>query len=599
MGFERLLGFPDLVWTSRSGVSWDHSESESSHSSRTRRRLPQVPPERLDALAGSRLGQERLPGPESQDRLCPRPADWSQRLGLQDELDPDSLSDASRSDDGAFLDKGQRPPGQLGSGSTSGSTSFYIGSEDSPARLHKLKLLGPSERTPEPPTTVLIRNLSGPETRRGGVKQNSSAPNLQSQDRDVVSSKDQASSSSMVRQESFTRDGSGDGSGDGVQVKKLPHISSQPSMRDMEPGSLQDSQVLLQGPAGASLDAPLAPPMPLAPPTPLRGPRKASTRVEDSLSGESDVDTASTVSQVSSKNTPLGPAPKARPALSGLQKEKSSSSPSIQDKGRHVSARQRLSEKRRHQVGVEAGRGAEPARASQVRRSQGPCGSLDLSAGPGWSESASSDYETSCQPARSRKLLAPPPRDEGGKPSRVPQQPLTRSNSLSAPRPTRASMLRRARLGEASDTEGGETERVSEPSSVPAGRKLSRLDILALPRKRSGSFTTPSDTETSSSGRSHPSNPSNRTSEPPPANRKWSAAQAAHKGKQLPTRNRNPGAKASSAGESGPAQDLSFDLSEPSPVGGRDSLQEVLKTLSWFVCRSPAESQGLRRVLVL
>lgn len=523
-----LSVFPDSIWTSRSGVSWDNSESESSHSSKTRRLLPQVPPERLDGLAGSRVGQEHLPRPESQDRLCPRPADSSQRLCLQDELDPDSLSDASRSDDGAFLEKGQKPPGPLGSG----STSFYIGSEDSPARLYNLKLLGPSERTPELPTMVLIR------------KQNSSAPDLQNQDRDEVSSKDQASSLSIVRQESFTRDGSRDS----VQVKKLPHISSQPSMRDMEQRSLQDSQMLLQEPAGASLDAPFAPP------TPLPGSRKAaaSNRVEDSLSGESDVDTASTVSQVSNKNTPLGPAPKARSAISGLQKERSSSSPSIQEKGLHVSARERLSEKRRHQVSVEAGRGVEPARAFQVRLSQSPCGSLDLSAG--WSENASSNCDTSCQPARNRKLLAPPPRDEGGKPSRVPQQPLTRSNSLSAPRPTRASMLRRARLGEASETEGGDTDRgshASEPSSAPAeGKKLSRLDILALPRKRSGSFTTPSDTETSSSGRSHPSS---RTSEPPPTNRKWSAGQAAHKGKQLPTRNQNPGAKASSAGESGPA----------------------------------------------
>lgn len=46
-------------------------------------------------------------------------------------------------------------------------------------------------------------------------------------------------------------------------------------------------------------------------------------------------------------------------------------------------------------------------------------------------------------------------------------------------------------------------------------------------------------------------------------------------------------------------QDLSFDLSRLSPVGGKDGLQEVLKTLSWFVCRSPPESQGLRLLLIL
>lgn len=46
-------------------------------------------------------------------------------------------------------------------------------------------------------------------------------------------------------------------------------------------------------------------------------------------------------------------------------------------------------------------------------------------------------------------------------------------------------------------------------------------------------------------------------------------------------------------------QDLSFDLSRLSLVGGKDGLQEVLKTLSWFVCRSPPESQGLRLLLIL
>lgn len=521
---------PDPAW-SRSVCVWDNSESESSHSSRTRRQLPQVPAERLEIVVGGRAGQERLPGLESQERPCPGPPDPSQRLGLQDELDPDSLSDASRSDDGAFLEKAQKAPGPAGSG----STSFYIGSEDGPARLYKLRLLGPSDRTCDPPsrtppTTVLIRTLSSHEAQRRGVKQNSSAPNLQTQDKDLVSSKDRASSGSGAGSGSGCGFGCGSGSGSGGQVQKLPHTSSQPSMRELEQPLLQDA--------------------PLAPPTSLRGSRKGAppSRAEDSLSGESDVDTASTVSQVSSKNTPTGPAPKARASIRGLQKEKSSSSPSIQEKGRQLSARERLSEKRRQQVSAEVARRAEPARAVQVRRSQGACGSLDLAAAA-WSESASSDQDASCPAARSRKLLAPPPRDEGGKP------PLTRSNSLSAPRPTRASMLRRARLGDTSDNEGAETDRdrgsqAPEPAGAQ-GRKLSRLDILALPRKRTGSFTTPSDTEASSGGRS---NPANRSAEPPPPNRKWSggeARQAAAKAKQLPNRNhkRSGGARSSAAGE--------------------------------------------------
>lgn len=541
--------------------SCDNSESESSHSSRTRRLLPQVPPERLENVPGIRLRHEHFHGQESLERVSPCPQDSSQHLSIQDDVDPDSLSDASRSDDGPFMEKTKKNPANVGSG----STSFYIGSEESPGRLHKVKNLGQSEktldpRTKSPPTTVLICNLSGHETRRTGVKPNSSAPNLQTQDKDMVSF------SSMVRQESFTKDRSSDA----VQVKKLPHISSHPSMIDMEQRreSLQDSQPFLQEPVGAlsTLDTRYSSGS-------RRGSKKggSSSHIDESLSGESDVDTASTVSQVSSKNTPISSASKTHPTITGLQKEKSSSSPSIQEKGRHITARERLSEKRRHQGTAEAASKTEPTKHFQMRRSQGNCGSLDLSAGhqgsaPQWSEYASSDYETSGQSSRSKKLITPLQKEDNGKSSKVAnQQVLMRSNSLSAPRPTRASMLRRARLGEASDNEGAETDRgshSSDPISAPAkvsaeGKKLSRLDILAMPRKRTGSFTTPSDSETSSTGRS---SVSNRTSEVVVVTRKplvGDARPAANKGggahgKQMSNRNRSNGAKSSGTGESCP-----------------------------------------------
>lgn len=538
--------------------SCDNSESESSHSSRTRRLLPQVPPERLENVPGIRVRHEHFQGQESLERASPH-QDSSQHLSIQDDVDPDSLSDASRSDDGPFMEKTKKNPAHV----ASGSTSFYIGSEDSPGRLHKVKNLGLSEKTLDPqtkspPTTVLICNLSGHETRRTGVKPNSSAPNLQTQDKDMVSF------SSMVRQESFTKDRSSDT----VQVKKLPHISSHPSMIDMEQRreNLQDSQPFLQEPMGtlSTLDTRFSSGS-------SRGSKKggSTSHIDDSLSGESDVDTASTVSQVSSKNTPISSASKTHPTTMGLQKEKSSSSPSIQEKGRHITARERLSEKRRHQGTAEAASKTEPAKHFQMRRSQGNCGSLDLSAGlqgspPQWSESASSDHETSGQSSRSKKLITPLQKEDNVKTSKVAnQQVLMRSNSLSAPRPTRASMLRRARLGEASDNEGAETDRgshSSDPISAPAkvsaeGKKLSRLDILAMPRKRTGSFTTPSDSETSSTGRS---NFSNRTSDLVFVTRKSSvgdARPAANKGggahgKQIPNRNRSNGAKSSNAGES-------------------------------------------------
>ncbi|XP_071323950.1 centrosomal protein of 170 kDa protein B isoform X3 [Trachinotus anak] len=578
----------DLRFMSRSmgSYNYDNSESESSHSSRTRRLLPQVPPEKLDSVAPSILiRHESYQGQEPLDRVSgpPRSQDSTQRLSVQDDVDPDSLSDASRSDDGPVSEKAKKNQARTGaiSPGVTGpqfkgqekvspcpkSTSFYIGSEDHLGKPDQAQSPIQSERTRDPPaktppTTVLIRHLSGHEPRRTGVKPNSSAPNLQTQDKDSVPTKDNCMSL-FVRQESFTKDQPSDT----VQMKKLPHISSHPSIRDLEQRreNIQDTQSFLQEAEGtlSSLDTKF----------PSSGSGRSSKKggssshMDDSLSGESDVDTASTVSQVSSKNAPVSSVSKKRPTISSLQKEKSSSSPSIQEKGRQLTARERLSEKRRSQATVDASSKAEAAKRFQMRRSAGNRGSLDLSegqqgSGPHWIETTSSDHETSRPSSRSKKLIAPLQKEDNGKtPKMASQQVLTRSNSLSAPRPTRASMLRRARLGEASDNEGAETDRASQnsdnittpPKMSAEGKKLSRLDILAMPRKRTGSFTAPSDNETSSTGRT---GFSNRNSESVATTRKTSvgdARQAASRvggasGKQPLTRTRSSGAKYSSTG---------------------------------------------------
>uniref|UniRef100_A0A665X9H9 Centrosomal protein 170B n=1 Tax=Echeneis naucrates TaxID=173247 RepID=A0A665X9H9_ECHNA len=550
-------------------------ESESSHSSRTRRLLPQV----ILILSG-----------------LPRTQDSTQRLFVQDDVDPDSLSDASRSDDGPVLEKTKK--NQAKSGATSlvftgpqskglekmspstKATSFYIGSEDHPGKPEQAQSPVHSERIREPlakppPTTVLIRHLSGHEPRRTGVKPNSSAPNLQTQDKGSVPTKDSCMSS-FVRQESFTKDQPSDT----AQMKKLPHISSHPSIRDLEQRreNIQDTQSFLQEAEGtlSSLDTKL----------PSSGSGRSSKKgssnhMDDSLSGESDVDTASTVSQVSSKHTPVNSTSKKRPTISSLQKERSSSSPSIQEKGRQLTARERLSEKRRSQASVDLSNKAEAAKRFQMRRSAGNRGSLDLSEGqqgssPHWTETISSDHETSRPSSRSKKLIAPLQKEDNGKTLKTTtQQVLTRSNSLSAPRPTRASMLRRARLGEASDNEGAETDRASQNSdSITApskgsaeGKKLSRLDILAMPRKRTGSFTAPSDNEAPSTGRA---GFSNRNSEPVVTSRKTSvgdARQASTKGagalwKQPLTRTRSSGAKYSGSRRRQKGSDFSSSSEE-------------------------------------
>ncbi|KAM3861150.1 centrosomal protein of 170 kDa protein B [Diretmus argenteus] len=561
--------------------SYDNSESESSHSSRTRRLLPQVPPEKLECSTPSILiRHESYQGHEPLDRSSgpPRPQDSTQRLSVQDDVDPDSLSDASRSDDGSILEKARKNQARTGVTSpgdgvpqfkcqekvspSTKSTSFYIGSEDSPSKPEQARSPVQSERGRDPsaktpPTTILIRHLSGHEPRRTGVKPNSSAPNLQTQDKDCVPSKDSCVSSSFVRQESFTKDRPSDT----VQMKRLPHISSHPSIRDMEQSreTAQDTQSFLREAEGtlSSLDTKFHSS------GSGRSSKKggSSSHMDDSLSGESDVDTASTVSLVSNKNAPVTSAPKKRPAISSLQKEKSSSSPSIQEKGRQLTARERLSEKRRNQATADAPSKAEAAKRFQMRRSAGNRGSLDLSEGQQgssqhWTETTSSDHETSRPSSRSKKLIAPLQKEDTGKtPKTASQQVLTRSNSLSAPRPTRASMLRRARLGETSDNEGAETDRGSQnsdhitaPSKGSEGKKLSRLDILAMPRKRTGSFTAPSDNETPSTGRPGFSNRSSDSVAPTRKTSVGDARQAGNKGngtpgKQTLTRTRSSGAK--------------------------------------------------------
>ncbi|XP_056108361.1 centrosomal protein of 170 kDa protein B isoform X2 [Rhinichthys klamathensis goyatoka] len=503
--------------------SLDISESDGSQGFRTRRQLPQVPPgEKLENTTPSILIRHETNvdhEPPEKGSRAPQQQDCNQRLRVQDDVDPDSLSDTSRSDDSSILDRSGRSQEKRGTSIPSPSenvnhsrglremppptpkpTSFYIGSGDGSSKsdASKSPILSQPERdfSPKiPPTTVLIRHLSGHESRRP-VKPNSSAPNLQAHNRDVVPTKE--TSTSFVRQESFTKDRPSDN----IQVKKLPHISSHPALRSLDTEeTVQDTF-----PFPKEAEKSLASPEEKFPGSSQRSKTGSSPAQEDSLSGDSDVDTASTVSMVSSKNAHVI-APKKRTSASDQRKEKSSSGLTAKDKARQPTARERLSEKRRNHASADNTSKAEMSRRLQLRRSAGNRGSLDLSDNqhgqPLWHEAAASDHESSSRPNSRKKLTAPLQKEDPSKVTKGSPQVLTRSNSLSAPRPTRASMLRRARLGETSDNEGAETDRASQSSDhskTPAeGKKLSRLDILAMPRKRTRSFTVPSDNESTSS----------------------------------------------------------------------------------------------------
>ncbi|XP_047459137.1 centrosomal protein of 170 kDa isoform X3 [Mugil cephalus] len=253
----------------------------------------------------------------------------------------------------------------------------------------------------------------------------------------------------------------------------------------------------------------------------------------DSISPESDVDTASTASHVTGeaeRKTAARDVQKRR-SLSSMHREKSNMSTASKGSVTNASARERLERKTKSRTTesttrTDARRSVQPSSASSRARQP----SLDLtdddqtSSFP-ISDILSSDQETYSGPlghsghgrgsddvllskldSRSTKTS----NSSSSKTSRNLQaataSSLSKQASLPQPRPTRASLLRRARLGDTSDTDLADADRVSVASEVsttsstskpPSGRKgMSRLDLLAQPRRtRLGSISARSDSE--------------------------------------------------------------------------------------------------------
>ncbi|KAM7385371.1 hypothetical protein PAMP_001458 [Pampus punctatissimus] len=252
----------------------------------------------------------------------------------------------------------------------------------------------------------------------------------------------------------------------------------------------------------------------------------------DSISPESDVDTASTTSHVAGEAERKAAARdvQKRRSLSSMHREKSNISTSSKTSVTNASARERLERKTKSRT-VEATSRTDARRSVQPSsRARQP--SLDLtdddqtSSFP-ISDILSSDQETYSGPGTGLRHSAYGRSDDvlhskhdsrsaknstsgSSKTSRTLQaataSSLNKQASLPQPRPTRASLLRRARLGETSDTDLADADRVSVASEVsttsstskpPSGRKgLSRLDMLAQPRRnRLGSISARSDSE--------------------------------------------------------------------------------------------------------
>ncbi|XP_064279206.1 centrosomal protein of 170 kDa protein B isoform X5 [Passer domesticus] len=594
-----------------SGVLPKPGEPENSVPSRTRRLLPQLPPsDKSDSptptvLVCQESYSEVTKRTIVKDHCVEAYGDSSSRLFIQEDLDPDSLSDASRSDDGFSTEKGKkykenskmleqmrednrsesRQPGatrisHVRAVSEPVSTSFYIGDDSNDAEVPSKLSLSVSHARADKDSKdpeFSFKCAGTPVSGKPPVKDVSAYINTAGkvvislhqslpQDQENVSGKETAS---FVRQESFTKDKSSSG----VPQNKLPHISSHPLLKDLEAvrstrmDFSQDTHLLLKDTetALAALEAKL-----LGQSQQLE-PSETAGQLEDSLSGDSDVDTASTVSLVSGKNVPAS-APK-RKAVVSLQKEKSSSTPSIQDQCGQPSARDRLTEKRKTQAPEAPNPNrAEAAKRFQMKRSAGTRGSLDFTDDERSSNSpylpvpdaVVSDHEHSVtRPVPRRKPFTQTTKEDQSKTTsnvQKIQQVLTRSNSLSTPRPTRASKLRRARLGDTSDNECVDADKTASNSDATAQgtkqptetKKLSRLDILAMPRKRAGSFTVPSDSETAQSrtgfsGRSAESYRKTGVSEVRAAARKTAAAASA---KQPFSRTRSSSVKYSSSSSS-------------------------------------------------
>lgn len=458
---------------------------------RQRRLLPQLPSDRADSPAGPEVARKSSPGPPES----------TGPVAAQEDLEPDSLSDASGSDGGRGHERSRsaqeepvpRQSGQEGLVWTRGRrsprspgepapTSFFIGDRDGEAAASRKPGAAPEDAEGPgrvaPPTAPL----------RDGVYVSANG-RLMVQLRPGRSPEPEAPS--FARQQSFTKEPSSGPPAPGP----LPHIPSHPLLQDLAATRAarmelrcQDTQLFLQETetALAALEAQLL----------------AKAAPEDSLSGDSDVDTGSTVSLLSGTHgtSPAGP-----------PKDKMPLSPPGAPGAGSRSPETRLGEPQRSTGPPEPSCGDASSRLAG-RRGPTPQGSLDWPDGErnSGSDLLASDPETAAggRPTPRRKpqvpLTSPAAREERGRASSAQkvQQALTRSNSLSTPRPTRASRLRRARLGDASDTEAADGDRVSPAHPEPVGRpapeqtkKLSRLDILAMPRKRAGSFTGHSDSE--------------------------------------------------------------------------------------------------------
>nr|XP_023683894.1 centrosomal protein of 170 kDa isoform X4 [Paramormyrops kingsleyae] len=463
---------------SESGVSIKSATSTSSHGERKRRTLPQLPTE-------------------------------------------DKASDSSRG-----------KPGKVGLRSEIGEKQDTEPQEKESQSDHKGRATAASRRVTmetEVTSTVKPGQTQQQETRAGFSKPPARAPGSgekrtdegrrkRTEDRAVqgkVADGAEKSGKPLVRQGSFTIEKPSAN----VPIELIPRINKQPGalplVRDRSDsvGSIDTATLLKDTEAVmAFLEAKLRKE------NKLEAGEQPSYPRAGSISPESDVDTASTVSQAAGDGDRK--AAQKRRTLSSLHKEKTASGGSSTTKS-VTGARERLDRKgksRPSESRLEAHRslqaGSRPRQPSVDLTDDDQTSSLPHST---ISDVLSSDQETYSGRSHGRgqftstdELLHS--KMEAGKGSKTVVAPPTgaavagKPATLPRPRPTRASLLRRARLGDTSDTDLADADRVSVASEVsttsstsrpPSGKKApSRIDMLAQPRRnRLGSLSARSDSE--------------------------------------------------------------------------------------------------------
>ncbi|XP_006740075.1 centrosomal protein of 170 kDa isoform X9 [Leptonychotes weddellii] len=252
------------------------------------------------------------------------------------------------------------------------------------------------------------------------------------------------------------------------------------------------------------------------------GPDTPSYNRDNSISPESDVDTASTISLVTGETERKST--QKRKSFTSLYKDRCSTSSPSKDvtKSSSSGAREKIEKKtksRSSDVGSRADGRKFIQSSGRIRQP-----SVDLTDDDQTSSvphSAISDIMSSDQETYSCKSHARTPltstdehahsKLEGSKVTKSKTSPVapgssSKSTTLPRPRPTRTSLLRRARLGEVSDSELADADKASVASEVsttsstskpPTGRRnISRIDLLAQPRRtRLGSLSARSDSE--------------------------------------------------------------------------------------------------------